>query len=134
MAANDSYATTEDTPLTVAAPGVLVNDSDIDSSTITAVKTSNPSHGTVTLNADGSFIYTPAANYNGTDSFTYRARDGALGSATATVTITVRAVNDAPVANNQSRSMSEDGSKAITLTATDVDANPLTFRIITLPA
>ncbi len=55
-----------------------------------------PSHGTLTLNADGSFSYTPAANFNGSDSFTYRASDGTLTSNVATVTLTVTAVNDAP--------------------------------------
>ena len=45
-----------------------------------------PAHGTLTLNADGSFTYTPAANYNGTDSFTYKANDGTLDSNVATVT------------------------------------------------
>ena len=134
VAANDSYSTSEDTLLTVAAPGVLANDTDVDSAVLTAVKYSNPSHGTVTLNPNGSFVYTPAANYNGPDSFSYRARDGVTGSNTATVTIMVTAVNDAPVANNQSRSMSEDGTKAITLTATDVDGDALTFTIVTGPA
>ena len=54
---------------------------------------SSPTHGTLTLNANGSFTYTPAANYNGTDSFTYQASDGALNSNIATVSITVHAVN-----------------------------------------
>ncbi|PYM89211.1 MAG: hypothetical protein DME04_26985, partial [Candidatus Rokuibacteriota bacterium] len=73
MAANDSFTTNEDTALIVAAPGVLGNDSDIDSATITAVVVANAAHGTLALNANGSFTYTPAANYNGPDSFTYRA-------------------------------------------------------------
>ena len=47
---------------------------------------SGPAHGTLTLNADGSFTYTPAANYNGTDSFTYKANDGSADSNAATVT------------------------------------------------
>src|SRR5207245_1355323 len=76
VASSDSYSTNEDTPLTVAAPGVLGNDHDIDSATITAIKMSNPAHGTVILNANGSFVYTPSANYNGPDSFTYAANDG----------------------------------------------------------
>ena len=134
VAANDSYSTNEDTPLTVAAPGVLANDTDIDSATLRAIKVTNPAHGTVMLSLDGSFIYTPAANYNGPDSFTYRANDGLANSNTATVAITVIAVNDAPVANNQSRSLNEDGSRAVTLTASDVDGNPLTYTIVTLPA
>src|SRR5204863_489048 len=87
----------EYTPLVVAAPGVLSNDTDIDSATITAIKVTNPAHGTVALAADGSFTYTPTANYNGTDSFTYKANDGTLDANFATVTFTIAAVNDAPV-------------------------------------
>ena len=99
VAVNDSYSTNEDTPLTIAAPGVLANDTDVDSATLTAVAGQRPGHGTLTLNADGSFTYTPAANFNGSDSFTYKANDGSLDSNTATVTITINAVNDAPVAS-----------------------------------
>ena len=55
-----------------------------------------PAHGTVTLNSDGSFSYTPDANFNGSDSFTYTISDGNGGTATATVTIDVPAVNDMP--------------------------------------
>ena len=90
------YSTNEDTPLTVAAPGVLGNDTDVDGPTLTAVLVTGPAHGTLTLNADGSFTYTPAANYNGPDSFTYKANDGIADRNVATVTITVTAVNDAP--------------------------------------
>ena len=54
VAADDSYATDEDTPLTVAAPGVLANDTDVDGDTLTAVLVTGPAHGTLTLNADGS--------------------------------------------------------------------------------
>ena len=66
----------EDTPLTISAPGVLANDTDVDSSTLTAAKRSDPADGTLTLNANGSFSYTPPSNYNGTDTFTYKASDG----------------------------------------------------------
>jgi hypothetical protein len=87
----------------------------------------------VTVNANGSFTYTPTANYNGPDSFTYRVSDGSLTS-DGTVSITVIPVNDAPVAANKSVSVNEDANKAITLTATDVDGDPLTFIIVTPPA
>ena len=79
-AAGDTYSTAEDTTLTVAAPGVLGNDSDPDGDPLSAVLVSEPSHGTLTLNANGSFTYTPAANHNGTDAFTYRASDGTATS------------------------------------------------------
>ncbi|NEU06702.1 hypothetical protein GZH53_00095, partial [Flavihumibacter sp. R14] len=71
VALNDAYTTTEETPITIAAPGILVNDSDIDGDPLTAIKVTDPANGTVVLNADGSFTYTPNANFNGTDSFTY---------------------------------------------------------------
>jgi VCBS repeat-containing protein len=96
VAAADTYSTAEDTTLTVTAPGVLGNDSDPDGNPLSAVPA--PSHGTLTLNANGSFTYTPALNFAGTDSFTYRASDGTLTSGLTTVTITVNAVNDAPTA------------------------------------
>src|SRR5205085_4345819 len=87
VAGNDAYTTAEDTPLTVAAAGVLGNDSDLESPTLTAVLVAAPSHGTVVLNANGSFTYTPASNYNGPDSFTYKANDGQLDSNAATVSL-----------------------------------------------
>ena len=70
-------APNEDTALVIAAPGVLANDSDVEGDALTAVLVSGPANGTLALNADGSFTYTPAANYNGADSFTYKANDGA---------------------------------------------------------
>ena len=77
VAVADSYTTAEDTTLTVAAPGVLGNDTDPDTgTTLTAVLDTNVASGTLTLNANGSFTYVPAANFNGADSFTYHASDG----------------------------------------------------------
>src|SRR5262249_32734344 len=96
VATNDSYTTAEDTPLTVSAPGVLVNDSDADHDALTAAKISGPRHGTLTLNPNGSVPPPPAAHFNGPDSFSYQASDGTAGSNTATVAITVTAVNDPP--------------------------------------
>ena len=91
------YTTNEDTSLTVIpAQGVLANDTDPNEDPLEAIKVSEAGHGTVALSADGSFVYTPGPNFNGTDSFTYRATDGAKQSETATATITVEPVNDAP--------------------------------------
>ena len=59
---------------------MLGNDSDVDGDALTAVLVSGPANGTLTLNADGSFTYTPDANFNGTDSFTYKANDGTADS------------------------------------------------------
>lgn len=109
VAANDSYLTAEDTTLTVsAASGVLANDTDVDGDALSAVLVSNVAHGTLNLSSNGGFTYTPNANFNGTDSFTYAASDGSLSSGTATVTITISSVNDAPVALNDSYATDED--------------------------
>ncbi|MDQ3003778.1 MAG: ExeM/NucH family extracellular endonuclease, partial [Chloroflexota bacterium] len=133
VAANDSYSTNEDTSLTVTAPGVLSNDSDAESHTLTAVLVSGPSHGTITLNANGSFTYAPASNYNGPDSFTYKANDGHADGNEATVFLTVNAVNDAPVATPDSATVARNGSVAITALAndTDVDGDTLTVTSFT---
>ena len=135
VAGNESYSVNEDNVLTVAATGVLANDSDIDSPTLSAVLVSGPSHGTVSLNADGSFTYTPSANYNGGDSFTYKASDGQANSNVATVSITVNAVNDAPVAGNDSFSTSEDIPVAgnVLDNDTDVEGSALNAILVAGP-
>ncbi len=138
VAVDDSYTTDEDVTLSVAAPGVLTNDSDPESDPITAVLGTGPANGTLTLNADGSFSYTPNANFNGSDSFTYFANDGTQNSLTAaTVTITVNAVNDAPVAVNDSYATDED--VALTVAApgvlgNDTDADGDTLTAVLVPA
>jgi VCBS repeat-containing protein len=99
VAVDDAYSTNEDVTLTVAAPGVLGNDTDADGDALTAALQSGPANGTLTLNGDGSFSYTPNANFNGSDLFTYVANDGAADSNVATVTITVNDVNDPPVSD-----------------------------------
>ena len=116
-------------------PGILGNDSDVDGDTITAVLVSDVSNGTLTLNADGSFTYTPAANFVGTDSFSYKVNDSLLDSNTVTVEIDVTAVNDAPVANPLAFTVANAGVNTGTLTATDVDlpADTLTFSLLTAP-
>jgi hypothetical protein len=90
-ATGESYTAQSGSMLTAAAPGVLANDSDIDSATMTAVLVSNPSHGALTLNTNGSFTYTPAAGYSGPDAFSYVANDGEADSGVATATVTVLA-------------------------------------------
>jgi hypothetical protein len=108
VAVDDAYTTDEDVALTVEAPGVLANDTDPDSPVLTAVLEEGPTHGTLELNANGSFTYTPELNYHGTDSFTYKASDGTHESNIATVTITINPVNDAPVALDDAYTVAED--------------------------
>jgi uncharacterized delta-60 repeat protein len=118
-ASDDGYATTEDTPLTVPAPGVLANDTDADGDPTTAVLATGPAHGTVALNADGSFTYTPTNNFNGTDNFTYNANDGRADSNLATATITISEVNDPPTAVADSATLAEDATTLIDVTGND---------------
>lgn len=102
------YQTPEDTPLSIAAPGVLANDTDVDTPagqlTVVITQQPLPAQGTVTLNPDGSFLFTPALNFNGQASFRYRVLDNdpvsPQQSNEATVRITVVPVNDAPVAGD----------------------------------
>jgi autotransporter-associated beta strand protein/VCBS repeat-containing protein len=116
VAAGDAVATDEDVP---ATGNVLANDADVDGDTLSAVLASGPAHGTLTLNANGSFAYTPAADYFGPDSFTYRANDGTRNSGLTTVSVTV-----APVAEPGSVGFAAaayaaaEGGGTLTLTVT----------------
>jgi Ca2+-binding RTX toxin-like protein len=89
VAIDDAFVTEENRPLTVSAPGVLVNDADDNGDTLIANLIAGPANGVLVLSTDGSFTYTPDANFSGSDSFTYRASDGTLDSLVATVSITV---------------------------------------------
>jgi len=103
VAVDDSYMGMQDTPLVISTPGVLGNDTDGDSDPLTAKIATGPSAGSVTLNANGSFTYTPGAGTSGTDSFTYVANDGTDNSNAAIVTITVKPappVNKPPTASD----------------------------------
>ena len=129
VANNDGpYATLEDQALTVPAPGVLANDTDADTphASLTSISATTPLHGTVALNPDGSFLYTPQANYNGTDTFTYRAFDGLAQSLVAgIVTINLTPVNDAPSFNAGGVVTVPEDSGAYSATwATNVLAGP----------
>ena len=127
VANTDAYTTNEDTPLNVGPPGVLGNDSDPDGDPLTAVKVSDPAHGSLTLNANGSFVYTPQANFNGSDSFTYAANDGTSNSSPATVTITVNPVNDPPsftLAGSNVNATAPLQSDTVVGWATNISAGP----------
>ena len=131
----NAYATAEDEPLTVAAPGVLANDADPDDDDLTAVLAQDVANGTLALNADGSFTYTPDPDFNGQDSFTYRASDGTATSAPATVTITVGGENDPPVAADDDATTPEDTPVVVDVLAndTDPDDDDLTVLSVTQP-
>jgi hypothetical protein len=130
VADDDAYATSEDTPLVVQATGVLANDTDPDSDvTLTAELVSGPSHGSLTFGTDGSFSYTPAANYFGPDAFTYRAVSGASTTNVATVSITVVSVNDAPAAFDIVDQAIDQDTSAGPLGFTIVDEAPATVTM-----
>jgi len=95
---DDAYTAAEDTPLQVAAPGVLGNDADPEGNGLTALLVSGPAHGSLALDENGSFVYTPEENFYGTDGFQYQACDPSGACRTASVTITVNGVNDPPIA------------------------------------
>ena len=142
VANNDSYSTDEDTPLVVnAANGVLANDTDVDTplASLTAILVTGPANAqSFTLNSDGSFNYTPNANFNGQDTFTYKANDGNLDSNVATVTITVNAINDPPsftIAANPPAVPQDAGPQTVLNFATNISPGPneagqiLTFNV-----
>lgn len=136
----DSYTVNEDQTLTVpVATGVLANDVDVDGDTLTAAVVTGPAHGTLTLNANGSFTYTPVANYFGQDTFTYSVSDGVATSAPITVTLTVTAVNDNPTVGNDSYTIAEDGTLTVPVATgvlandSDIDSTTLTVAVVTAP-
>jgi hypothetical protein len=117
VAVNDSATTPEDTPVTI---DVLANDSDPDpGTTLTVQSVTQPSNGTAEIVAGG-VKYTPNANFNGSDSFSYTISDGAL-TASATVTVNVTPVNDPPVANDDTVTTPED--TALNIPLADLLAN-----------
>jgi len=123
-----SVTTGEDTSL-----GITLTGSDPDGNTLTYSMVALPAHGTLSGTAPN-LTYTPAANYNGADSFTFKVNDGLADSAPATVSITVNPVNDAPVANPQPVTTQQDTPVAIALTGSDVDGDALTYAVTSGPA
>src|SRR5207244_7790085 len=110
----------------------ILTASDVEGDPLTYAIVAGPAHGTLSGVAP-TVTYTPAANYNGPDSFTFKANDGTVDSAIATVAVTVTPVNDAPVATAQSVTTNQDTAKAISLTASDVDGDTLTYVVVTAP-
>ena len=126
VAVNDSATTDEDMSVTI---NVLGNDSDVDSTNLTASPKTQPANGSVTVDTNGNLVYTPDPNFDGEDTFTYTASDGDKAT-TATVTVTVNSTNDAPVAANDSAEVDEDGSVDIAVLGNDSDVDDDTLTIV----
>jgi MYXO-CTERM domain-containing protein len=120
-------STEEDVPVSLTLTG-----SDLDGDPIGFAVASGPAHGTISGSLPN-VVFTPAANYNGPDSFTFTVSDGQLTSQPATVSISVRAVNDAPVALAQSLEVDEDETLSLTLGGTDAEGASLSFTIVDPP-
>ena len=120
---------------------VLANDSDPDGDPITAVKVTNPLRGTVTLNSNGTFLYTHDGSNESSDSFTYSANDGKVNSSPITVSINVTGTNDPPVANNDTiivdvgstATSLDNGQTRVTYNDVDPDADSLTVTLVSSP-
>ena len=122
---DDAYSAAQSTPLRVGAPGLLSNDSDAAGDALTAVEVADPAHGEVFVNANGSFAYFPDEGYVGTDSFTYKASDGALRSGAATVEIAVKDTTEPTVSAMSPRHASTTRDTTPTIRATVKDNTPL---------
>ena len=127
VANNQSVTTNEDTPVVIT---LTATDPDGDPLTYSIV--TSPDSGLLSGTAPN-LTYTPNPNFNDLDSFTFKANDGKIDSDIAIVSLTVNPVNDPPVANPQSVETPQDTPVAITLTGSDIDGDPLTYIIVTLP-
>ena len=129
VATSPAVTTAEDTPVNGT---ITATDADGDALTFTVA--TPPAHGTVVLRPDGTYTYTPAANFNGTDVFTVTVSDGKGGTINITINITITAVNDRPEATSPAITTPQGTPKNGVITASDVDGDPLTFSVSTLPA
>jgi hypothetical protein len=151
VARNDGVYTTDvDTQLDIAAPGVLGNDYDLDGDALIAIKVSDLQHGTVDLNADGSFSYNPDPGWFGTDTLLYKANDGELDSQVAKVTIKVERPgggggggggdeNQAPTAVDDSYTTPQDTTLSVDPSGvlsndTDPEGDPLSSFLVSGPS
>ena len=128
VAVSKSASTAEDSPVAIALTA-----SDKDGNNLTYTIVSGPSKGTLAGTAPN-LTYMPSADFNGTDSFTYKASDATLSSPNATVSITVSSVNDVPFAISKSATTNESTPVAIVVSATDKDGDSLTYSIVSNPA
>ena len=128
VARNQSVRTAED-----KAKVIRLRATDADRNPLTYTIISGPAQGML-AGAPPRVTYTPNPNYYGPDTFTFRANDGKVDSNVAMVSIAVTSVNDAPTALNQNVTTHENTALAITLSGTDVEGNPLTYRIVSKPS
>ncbi|HEY0074867.1 MAG TPA: Ig-like domain-containing protein, partial [Abditibacteriaceae bacterium] len=127
VAQNQTVTTNED-----QAKAITMVGTDADGDALSYSIVTSPQHGTLS-GSGANRTYTPDANYSGSDSFTFKVNDGTTDSNTATVSITVAPVNDAPVASDQATSTTEDTAKPIALSASDIDSDALTYEIASQP-
>jgi gliding motility-associated-like protein len=125
----DTKTTAENNPVNGAVSGT-----DPDGDALTYTKASDPAHGTVVVNLDGTYTYTPNTNYNGADNFTITFNDGNGGTATVPVAITVTPVNEAPVGTGDSRTTPENTAVSGAVTGTDGDGDAIAYTKATDPA
>ncbi|MBY8826316.1 beta strand repeat-containing protein, partial [Sphingomonas colocasiae] len=129
----DGYSTDEDTALIVGSPGVLVNDTDAEGSSLTAVLVTGPLHGVLAFSTIGGFTYTPDADYHGSDSFSYRPNDGTANGNITTVNLTVNSVNDAPanlaIDSDRINEGAAAGTVVGTASASDVDGDAIIWSL-----
>lgn len=129
VASSQTITTPEDTAKSITLSASLGK-----GSALTYTIVSSPLHGSLSGTAP-TLVYTPASNYSGTDSFTFRANDGTADSNTATITITVTGVNDAPIADAKSVSTNKDTPATVTLSASDAEtaSNSLVWTVVSQP-
>jgi hypothetical protein len=136
LVTSDSHSLSEDTPLTVAAEGVLANDTGVYDTNLTATLLAGPSYGFLDFSTNGGFTYTPFTNYAGPDTFVYQASDGGTNLGAAIVSLFVESINDPPVLPTQlDRTMTELSDLVVTNTASDPDtsADALNYFLVNPP-
>ena len=137
LVSNDTYSVRQSATLTVAAPGVLANDT-TEMGGLTAQLVAGPAHGTLSLSTNGGFTYLPVTGYTGTDTFTYQAQDGSSTSSVATVTITVTP-DHAPNATNDSYTLMANTTLTVPAPGllandSDPDGDSLTAVLVSGPS
>ena len=129
---DDTFTVSEDSGLTNKE--VVSNDTDVDGDTLTVTSFSYTGAGTVAINADNTSIdYTPFLDFNGVEEITYTVSDGTLTD-TGILTVTVTSENDAPEALDDTFTLQQGNTEIVTLIATDVDDDDLTFSILSDPS